>query len=743
MTVTLRLKNAALSAAALTVCAVFVHASQAASQPMTWQTITSQRSVRDLLHHEGALWAATGGGIFRYDTAAHSFTLYANTDGLSGIHPSSLALDENGRLWIGMNDGTLNAIYLDSGRIRQVSIDPNPVVVNDLVYHDNSLYLALDFGVSLFLTGKEEVNSTFRVLGGFPVNTPVKRLFIFRNKLWAATSWGIAAANLDAPNLQDPQFWDNYTVAEGLPDNDVLCFAAAGDTLFVGTARGVARLDGGFMVSEGLANAGIRCLTFINGSLYAAGDAAVYRRLRQGLWQTAAPALESATALVQDAEGRIWAGHQRNGLYSYDPGVPEWINVVPTGPGGNTFEEMTIDAHNRLWVASGQSAGNGLYVYDGAAWKHFTKSDGLPSNNATGIAEGPDGRIWVGTPGQGVMLLEMTDDTLIVTKIDTAEGRLSGSDTPAFVVVQKIRRDRHGNVLLLNKFAANGRALVAVTQDDEWYYFSVTDGLVSTIVTQIAIDEFDRVWVGTAEDGLNVLDYGGTLGDKSDDRWSLYTTDSGLSSNRIGGLAAESGNGMWVATQNGIDHVIDGLPVENKYGALSNFTTAVTVDPAHNKWFGSPNGLSVLLADEFTWNYYTAENSDLVDNTIVSIYINERSGDAYIGTDAGLSLVHTPYKKPPDNPSLISAFPNPLILNGASGKLTIENILLESTVKIFTLSGRMVKELTAENGGVYGSLAFWNGTDAAGNPVASGIYLIVAGTDNAERGACKIAVIRR
>ncbi|MFC1477188.1 hypothetical protein ACFL6L_01860 [candidate division KSB1 bacterium] len=710
-------------------------------QPLTWKSVTSHQSIRALTYNSGSLWAVTGGGVFTYEISSGEFTLLTNTEGLSTVNPSSFAFDDSGWLWIGMDDGYLNAIRLSDLTIRHVSIDPEPINIHDMAYHNGSLYLALDFGISLFLIDKEEINSTFRILGGFPANTQVDKLVIFQGELWAATEKGTAVVSLESPNLQDPQFWTNYTQTSGLPHNSVKSFCIAGDSLIIGTENGLTYFDGAGFGQSSLTGNHIRSIAYINGSVYAAGTFNVYRRNNSGTWTGFSPPVSGVRAITADDDGTLWAGHANEGLSRFDEGNAEWIQEPVPGPGGNTFEDMIIDRENRLWASTGLGGNNGVYMYDGSMWEHFTSRNNVP-NTTTGIAEGPDGRIFVGSPGAGVTIIDTQPDTLIVTKIDTSNGRLAGSDTPAYVVVQKIKRDSEGNVWILNKYAANGKALVVLTPDDQWYYFSKSDGLTSTVVTQIETDEFNRVWIGTAEEGVDVLDHGGTLDDKTDDVWLHYDESTGLSSDMISGIAAEKGNGVWVATLDGINHIIDGFPVMEVFGSLSNYIVAINVDPAHNKWLGTPNGISILHMDDFTWTHFTTENSDLVDSDIISIYFHGSTGTAYIGTASGLSVITTPYRVAQETAAMISAYPNPFKVNGGATGLTIENLMLNSTVKIFSFSGRLVKNLTPENGGVFGSLAYWDGTDMQGNMVSSGIYFISGGTSNTNSGTIKIAVIR-
>lgn len=735
-------KKACIAALILITC-ILLNVNIINGQIFLWRSITFQGEVRDMLLHSGDIWAVTGGGLFIYDTASNSFRFFNNTTGLSSNNPSSFVLDNQGRLWIGMDDGSLNVIRLDDATIKRVPIDPEPIVINDVAFNDNSLYLALDFGISHFLTGKEEIKATFRNLGSFTVNTGVHRLFVTGSRIWAGTEKGIATALLTSPNLQDPQFWDNYTTLDGLPSNNVTGFTAKDDTVFAGTGNGVVRISDGTITSEGLSGRKINRLANLNGEIFAASDYAVSRRVSHGNWVNLTPNLSNAQALIQDDEGNLWAGHKKKGMYVYNESVPEWINVLPPGPGGNTFEEMVFDGERRLWCATGQAAGNGVYIYDNFEWEHLASEDGLVINNTTGIEVDHAGRIWVGTPGAGLMILEKLPDSLVVIPVDTTDKKLGGAVTPAFVVVNKILRGAGNIMWIVNKYADNGKAIVAVTHDDKWYYFSLSDGLVSTAIRDIAFDNSRRLWIATENDGVNRFDYSGTLENRSDDIWKHITTGDKLTSNRITALAADREFGMWIGTEEGINYYIDGLPVQNIRGAIDGFITAIAVDPANNKWFGTPSGISVLSSDNFTWEHYTSANSGLVDNNIISILFDEYNGDAYIGTGKGLSILKTPFKNPPPSFNEISTYPSPFVLDGSGTKLTIENLPLHSTVIIATISGKVIRELSEENGGVIGTQAFWDGRDGNYDFVPTGIYIIAAGVSGTGHGRQKIAVIRK
>lgn len=713
------------------------------AQSYSWRSITSLREIREIAFYENKLWAMTGGGVFQYSPSSSTFRIFTNITGLSSNNPFSMVLDSN-RFWLGMDDGSLNVIDLTALRIRRIQIDPSPITIRDITLYNGFLYLALDFGISQFDISKEEIKATFRSLGSFSKNTAVRSVLVANGALWAGTEKGIAAVPLSSPNLQDPQFWTNYTTAQGLPANSIKNITANGDTLFVGTENGIARIHNNTVTPEGLFGNSITAFANDNGTLYAATPLFVFKREQHGLWTIVSPDCAGIQTIAVDSTGKVWAGSVKKGLYTYDASHIQWVNIIPPGPGGNSFEEMVFDMQGRLWCATGQSAYNGLYLLENGNWLHFTSADGLTANNTIGIACDMQGRIWTGTPGQGLMIIEKQTDSLTITKIDTTTGRLHGSDTPYFVIVSRIIRGPGNIMWLVNKFANNGNAIVAVTPENTWHYFSTADGLSSTIISDITFDVYGRLWIATENNGVDRLDYRGTLSDKSDDIWNHFTAQDNLASNRVTRLAADRETGMWIGTENGISYIIDGLPIQNILGTLDPFITALAVDPANNKWFGTKNGISILQSDNSTWTYFTLKNSQLVYDNIISFRIHESSGDMYIGTSAGLSIVSTPFKTPPARFNAMRVYPSPFIIDGSQARLTIDNIPLHSMVKITTaLSGKVIRTLTESNGGVNGTQAFWDGRDENNQFVPSGVYIIAAGRSKAGSGIVKIAIIRR
>jgi hypothetical protein len=72
--------------------------------------------------------------------------------------------------------------------------------------------------------------------------------------------------------------------------------------------------------------------------------------------------------------------------------------------------------------------------------------------------------------------------------------------------------------------------------------------------------------------------------------------------------------------------------------------------------------------------------------------------------------------------------------------LTIDGLIKSSNIKIFSISGNLIRDLITPGGRV----ASWDGRDTMGNIVSTGIYILVAYDQGANNVATsKIAVIRK
>lgn len=168
---------------------------------------------------------------------------------------------------------------------------------------------------------------------------------------------------------------------------------------------------------------------------------------------------------------------------------------------------------------------------------------------------------------------------------------------------------------------------------------------------------------------------------------------------------------------------------------------SIVVDKDNRKWFGTNgNGLYLIAADNITTlAHFTKANSKLLSDNILSLALNEATGELFIGTDQGLcsysgNISDSSNGMTKDN---VWAYPNP-VKPDYSGAITITGLENGANVKIVTSNGVLVNEGTASNGEYK-----WYGINRDGKRVASGVYMVEVATSEGEKGVvCKIAIVR-
>lgn len=175
--------------------------------------------------------------------------------------------------------------------------------------------------------------------------------------LWFGTMHK-GAARYDGKTLT----WFNKE--NGLQSNAVPSFAEDKDgNLWVGTQEGVSKFDGNKFIQFGSAE----------------GLPPRYGRVRA------------------DRDGNIWAG-MNTGVFRFDgssfsefkvPIDKDKISSYAIIPGQVSM--ALHDTQGNLWFSTD---GYGAFRYDGTSFTHFTKDDGLCSNNVTSILEDQQGNIW-------------------------------------------------------------------------------------------------------------------------------------------------------------------------------------------------------------------------------------------------------------------------------------------------------------------------------------------------------------
>jgi len=305
-----------------------------------------------------------------------------------------------------------------------------------------------------------------------------------------------------------------------------------------------------------------------------------------------------------------------------------------------------------------------------------------------------------------------------------------------------------------------------MTTNKSWGSFNVTNSgnILSYTPNTIGFDSFDRIWIGSFEDDLNTsparngglvyLDYEGSVINPSSTVWGSVEINPGYSNNTVWSLAVNDEDILYALTPIGLLQLTlqfsNADPVK-KYGYVyfPNIShgkgSKVHLDSRNNVWTTSPTqGVHVLTSGSTYWpdiNGFKRDNSQLLSNEVADIAFNNDEGLAYIATSQGISVLRMPFAVQNDSYNKTRVFPSPYHLPSSS-PLVIDGLMDESTCKVMTVTGRVIRTLSVNSPGVNGYQAYWDGKDSKGIWVDTGVYLIGIYRDGGESGFEKIAVIQ-
>lgn len=563
----------------------------------------------------GDMWFGTTEGVSRFN--GQTFTNYTVEDGLAGQDVEAIVQCRAGYLWIGTENGLSR---FDGEKFTSYTTKdglPNERVHSVAQDGQGALWIGTENGLSRF-DGEKFTNYTTK--DGLAGNL-VWSLLADDRYLWIGTENGLSRFDdrQDVDRQDVGESFTSFTTADGLPHRQVRTMARdQRGQLWIGTREGVSCYDGRNFTSltyeDGLINNQVISLiqdragdfwfgTFVGMSQYSqsfssftTGDGLVHDDLR---------------AITRDSKGRLWFG-SLGGLSECDP---------RRSP-GRCFTNYTTDdglAHNRVFAVVEDDSGhlwigteNGLNRYDdrqdaGSRFETFTTEDGLVHNRAYTLCKDSRGQLWIGTE-EGVSRYE-------------------------------------------------GRQDVGAT----FTSFTTEDGLVDNDLNHIFEDSRGRLWFAT-EGGISRYDdrQEGDNRQNADNRQGVgrftnFTTEDGLPSNHVGGLAEDRDGRIWIATLGGVGCYDDRQEGDNRQdvGHFTSFTAEdglpnegvfrVFIDSAGYLWFATWGGLSRYDGAVFQ----SINRRDGLAGTVVMAFFEEEEGGLWLGTGGGATCLHLPAPAPP------------------------------------------------------------------------------------------------
>jgi sugar lactone lactonase YvrE len=475
-----------------------------------------------------------------------------------------------------------------------------------------------------------------------------------------------------------------------------------------------------------------------------------------------------------DQQGKPWIADRELGLI-YSPDYVTFERIRPAGPWDRKTFDMAI-ADGDLWIAGGayDASWNNIWNISGVSakingtWKVFNPLT-VPQigliRDIVRLAVDPSDPHHVYGASWGYGVVEFKDGEYIGLFDDkNTDGALT-SVFPGnpYIRIGGLAFDSKNNLWVTNSSVPS--PVSVMKKDGTWKSFPYGQYLGEAFTGQIVITPGDTKWVQLPKgNGLLAFTNGKDIDDVSDDRVvrmpvmvATPPKNTIKIMNDIYSMAVDLDGRLWIGTSSGavVYYQPNNIFTSSEFyasqpsvdqgdslyhGLLSTeIVTAIAVDGANRKWFGTRNsGVFLTNADGTEMiQSFNITNSPLLSNEIVSIVIDNQSGEVYFGTEGGVISYRGEATREDLYAGPVYAFPNP-VRPGYSGPITVKGIPSESVVRITDLNGNLVF-----SGESLGGQITWNGNERSGKPVATGVYLVFASTTDLTRKAvAKILIIR-
>ena len=734
--------------------------------PGTWQNYTSMKDVRGIARDGSTFWGATSGGLFSWHSATLEFRLFTSVSGLLENDLTAAAIDGDGNIWSGSSGGVLHVLSPSDGLIRSVldiaQSSQSSKRINTLAVYGDTILIGTSFGLSVFRVGLFEFGDTFTKFGSGTggIRFAVTAAAVFGGRLWACITDGqtvnrIASANQSSPNLLPPDSWTLEIIGSAGEIPQALAVFAG--KLYAGTSNGLyTRTDSSWTPVPQLQGQSVTGL--------ARGPAILAVATRGGtlvtIDATGKPTVQASGApfpllcATSDQDNRAVAGSQGGGILTSDNG---WTTHAPNGPNSNQFTGVAVDPDGVIWAAGGPTSEAGFYRYDGKTWKSFTTANSpILSNDFYHASIDCAGGAWLSSFGRGLVEIPFRSDAVDSSHVYyTNVGMVGLPNDPAYVVTSNVVCDSRRNRWAAIINPVNRRTIVVRSADGTWQTIpSIINGVSVAFLTdtpvekELAVDAFDNLWAIVRDQAYRGVISFGNRGSIDSVAEFLVTSAHGLPSDDIRTIIVDKDNDIWVGTDKGIGIILDPENPRRQGGIAAykplagNVINSIAIDALNQKWVSTNEGV-VLLSPDGTQVLasYTAQSTQgkLISNDVKSIAVDYTSGTVYFATVSGLASLTTTSAAPKASFDGLKVYPNPFRLPSEQ-PATIDGLVENSVVKILTSDGRLIRDLTTPGG----RIGFWDGKDTAGRDVASGIYIVVAYSEDGHKIANgKIAVLRK
>lgn len=768
-------------------CTLWVSLAVYSQHMYSWRALPACGNVSQVAVSPTHTYAVGGDALVVVDKASEEVDIYTKLNGLHGSSVAQIAyVDAVHALVVAYADGMIDYIT-ERDIIAQNDLSIKSMSeskqANNMCVAGDKVYMAMPFGIIVLNAQKKEITDTYYI-GENGSNVNVQSIVLAQDSIFAAGDNILYTASLK-DNLLDYSYWHRQPLSGneryvGLGVYRDTVYSIIGEHLYRREAQSWTLLAEDHVFSY-IMNDGK--------DLYIADDGLGYYSVKEnGLDYFSTPGTVHA---VRKDGNTFWFALYDKGLCQYADG--SFQAYRPEGPVVNIPYRTKI-VNDKLYVVPGarwateENRPANIMVYDirEDIWHNMTAHDIAVQCDTAYIADlmnvavdpNDENHFFVTCYGTG--LLEVQDYKIIhwynmynSPILSAAPGRYELK----YMRTDGAMFDEEGNLWFVNVGVDNALHVIpagAMTSRDkginldEWHSFPLKDKTGQEYVINTPdvlftdVRNSDWKWLPYVRytPGLFFIDDKGTPMNGKDDIATFrgsFTDQNGnvVTPEEIHAVAQEKDGKLWISLQTGLitipaevdfvhsnacERIIiprdDGTDLAD-YLLHTERINAIAIDGANRKWFGTQGSGVYLISEDGieTIEHFTTENSALPSNTILSISIDPKTGLIFIGTSAGLMAYQSDAAEAEKNLLHAYAYPNP-VRRDYTGIITISGLMDNTIIHIADPAGNTIYE-TRSNGGI----AVWDGNNAQGQRVASGVYNVLCNEENGKHTVVKILVM--
>jgi len=740
----------------------------------SWSDHLLYNSSKNIAVGSNDVYSSTGSSILVYNKGFAELKKMSRINGLTETGISAIAWSEEYKtLIIGYTSTNIdivknNTIY-NIPDISRKTISGKKEIYKIRV-NGKYAYIACSFGIVVLDLNKKEIFDTWNPWDG-STDSEVSDIAFGNGKIYAATGNGVFSADLTISGLS---YYGNWNLINILPSPNGIYSSLifSGNKLYVNRKDSfsggdlVYVIDGFsslFSFSPGVYNTsfdpaeGGFTISSTSSVSYFNDDGSLSKTISSYGTGLGTPNISQA---IVDNGNIIWIADINSGLIKGE-NMSGFSALTLPGPISNNVISLysnngkTIICDGALTVSWTQTFRPfKVSIYENNSWSSLTSTTILDAMRAT-IDPGNSNHIFISTWGGG--LLEYRNNSLVNQYTEANSPLQTIIPGQAYVRICGMVFDKNKN-LWMTQSEVQG-SFKALKPDGNWIVNPLTVD-VSRIGDFIIARSGYKWAILPVGNGLYIMDDNNTPEVFSDDRFKkmLVKDNENKFISNIYSIAEDLDGNIWVGTDQGpliyytpervfTDDLVayriniprnDGTGLGD-YLLKTETITSIAVDGANKKWLGTASsGAYYLSSDGLTLiKNYNEQNSPLLSNYIVSLAVDNKSGDVWFGTLKGIQSVRGNATTGEEKFTKVYTFPNPVREN-FTGNVTITGLLRDSQIRISDISGNLVYKTVSDGG-----QATWDLKTNNGRRVATGVYLVFcASKDGSQSYVTKMLVIK-